>query len=80
MIHHILRIAERFTTIGALPCPQWVADALAAHERRRALVTDIACIAGPEVAFAALWLARWYAIQGGTVDGALRLFRKNLLR
>ncbi len=52
------------------------------EQRRRAIsaVLDIAMIAGRDVAFCALWLARASVACGGTVEGALRLFRANLLR
>ncbi len=82
MIDAAIRFLERHPSLPALPTPQWVSSALAAHQRRRRLVLDIAMLAGPDVAFVALWLARWHGISsvGGTVDGALQLFRANLAR
>lgn len=66
--------------LGAILCPAWLSSALVAHQRRRALVLEIWALSDRPTAFAALWLARWYAIGGGTVEGALRLFRANLCR
>lgn len=77
-----IRIAEAFPALGSLPTPAWVSRALAAHERRRRLVFDIACLGGSDVAFVALWLARAWAVRSpsGTVEGALEMFKRNLTR
>lgn len=73
-------IANIAARAAAIPCPQWVSDALDAHDRRRALVLQIWMLSDEPTAMAALWLARASWLRGGTVEGSLRAFKEALLR
>ena len=82
VIEAAIRLCERYPGIGSLPVPSWVTAQLDAHERRRRLVLDIWALSDKTTAFAALWLARAYAVTSirGTVEDGLRFFKRNLMQ